>query len=126
METTRQEKAQTSVDQTPVNQPAETAARPSSLWQQLSGAFGGGDRRSLFSKRGTNAAGVKAGRIFRHSDGKGRSETATVIGLCEILGMPHVRYDLRIDQPGHRPFEDGPRVLGMKTFVEHFCEPVGS
>ena len=102
-----------------------TTARPNSLWQQLSGALGG-DRRGLFSRRGTNPDRVKAGRIFRHSDGSGRSETATVIGLCEILGMPHVRYDLRIDQPGHRPFEDGPRVLGMKTFVEHFCEPIKS
>jgi hypothetical protein len=40
--------------------------------------------------------------------------------------MPHVRYDLRIEHPGRRPFEDGPRVLGIKTFLEHFCEPVGS
>lgn len=104
-----------------------STARPASFWQQLSGAFGGGgERRGLFSRRGADPASVKSGRIFRHSDGKGRSETATVIDLCEILGMPHVRYDLRIDQPGHRPFEDGPRVLGMKTFVEHFSEPVGS
>jgi hypothetical protein len=40
--------------------------------------------------------------------------------------MTHVRYDLRIERPGHRPFEDGPRVLGIKTFLEHFSEPVGS
>lgn len=113
MLTTRQEKT--------------SAARPASLWQQLSGAFGAsGDRRGLFSKRGANPESVKPGRIFRFSNEKGRSETATVIDLCEILGMPHVRYDLRIDQPGHRPFEDGPRVLGMKTFLEHFSEPVGS
>lgn len=112
MLTTRQEKTST--------------ARPASLWQQLSGALGGGERRGLFAKRGADPARVKPGRIFRCSDNKGRCETATVIDLCEILGMPHVRYDLRIDQPGHRPFEDGPRVLGMKTFVEHFSEAVGS
>ncbi len=103
-----------------------TTARPASLWRQLSGAFSGGEGRSLFSKRSVDPANVKAGRVFCHNDGTGRCETATVVGLCDILGMPHVRYDLRIDQPGHRPFEDGSRVLGMKTFIEHFREPVGS
>jgi len=102
------------------------SGRGTGLWQSLSGVLGGGDRRSLFSRKGANPQQVKAGRMFRHDDGAGRTETAKVIGLCEILGMTHVRYDLRIDQPGHRPFEDGPRVLGMKTFLEHFCEPVGS
>jgi len=105
---------------------ARADARPGSFWQNLSGALTGHGERRLFGRRGLNTEQVKAGRVFRHSDGKGRLETATVIGLCEILGMTHVRYDLRIDQPGRRPFEDGPRVLGMKTFLEHFCEPIGS
>jgi len=104
----------------------ERRPRSTSFWQNLSGALGGGDRRSLFSKRGANPIEVKAGRVFRHNDGSGRLESATVIGLCEILGMTHVRFELRIDQPGHRPFEDGPRVLGIKTFLDHFCEPVSS
>ncbi len=118
MMNTRQAKTQTT---------AQAPARASGFWQSLSGALGGtGDRRSLFSRKGANPGQVKAGRLFRHDDGKGRQETATVIGLCEILGMTHVRFDLRIDQPGQRPFEDGPRVLGMKTFLEHFSEPIGS
>ena len=98
------------------------------FWQNLSGALTGhGERRSLFGRRGANLDQVKAGRVFRHVGAKsGRQETATVIDLCEILGMTHVRYDLRIDKPGQRPFEDGPRVLGLKTFLEHFCEPVSS
>lgn len=108
-------------------QPTERPiARPTSLWQSLSGALTGHGERRLFGRRGLNTEQVKAGRVFRHADGKGRLETATVVGLCEILGMTHVRYDLRIDQPGRRPFEDGPRVLGIKTFLEHFSEPVGS
>lgn len=116
------------VDTTPQDTaPAERPiARPASLWQSLSGAFTGHGERRLFGRRGLNLEQVKAGRVFRHADGKGRQETATVIGLCDILGMAHVRYDLRIDQPGRRPFEDGPRVLGIKTFLDHFCEPVGS
>jgi len=104
----------------------KSRARSTSFWQNLSGALGGGDRRSLFNRRGANPAEVKAGRVFRHDDGSGRLESATVIGLCEILGMTHVRFDLRIDQPGHRPFEDGPRVLGIKTFLNHFSDPVSS
>jgi hypothetical protein len=100
--------------------------RPATFWQNLSGALTGNGERRLFGRRGANAERVKAGRVFRHADGKGRLETATVIGFCDILGMTHVRYDLRIDQPGRVPFEDGPRVLGIKTFLEHFCEPVGS
>ena len=123
MITTRQAKTQNTASQTT----GQTSPRPNSFWQNLSGALGGsGDRRSLFSRRGANPDQVKAGRVFRHDDGQGRMETATVIGLCEILGMTHVRYDLRIDQPGHRPFEDGPRVLGMKTFLDHFCESIRS
>jgi len=97
------------------------------FWQNLSGALSGhGERRSLFGRRGVDLDQVKEGRVFRHDDRNGRQETATVIGLCEILGRTHVRYDLRIDKPGQRPFEDGPRVLGLKTFLEHFCEPVSS
>lgn len=126
MITTRQTKARTMAQGTTQQTTAQGAPRSNSFWQNLSGALGGGERRGLFSRRGVNANQVKAGRVFRHDDGSGRQETATVIGLCEILGMTHVRYDLRIDQPGHRPFEDGPRVLGMKTFLEHFCEPVTS
>ena len=102
------------------------AQRPASFWQNLSGALTGHGDRRLFGRRGAHTEQVKAGRVFRCADNKGRQETATVIGLCEILGMTHVRYELRIDQPGHRPFEDGPRVLGIKTFLEHFCEPIGS
>lgn len=103
------------------------AARAPRFWQNLSGALTGhGERRSLFGRRGLDTSQVKAGRMFRHRDAKGRLETAKVIGFCEILGLTHVRYDLRIDQPGHRPFEDGPRVLGLKTFLERFSEPVGS
>ena len=103
-----------------------SSGRSAGFWQNLSGALTGHGERRLFNRRGANPTQVKAGRVFRHDDGTGRQETATVIGLCEILGMTHVRYDLRIDQPGHRPFEDGPRVLGMKTFLDHFCHPVGS
>ena len=103
-----------------------STARPASFWQNLSGALTGQGERRLFGRRGANTEQVKAGRVFRHADAKGRQETATVIGLCDILGMTHVRYELRIDHPGRRPFEDGPRVLGIKTFLEHFCEPVGS
>ena len=118
MQDTRRAKTQTTEQATP---------RSGGFWQSLSGALSGtGDRRNLFSRKGASPAHVKAGRLFRHDDGSGRLETATVIGLCEILGMTHVRFDLRIDQPGHRPFEDGPRVLGMKTFLEHFCEPITS
>jgi len=103
-----------------------SASRSSGFWQNLSGALTGHGERRLFNRRGANPEQVKAGRVFRRADSKGRQETATVIGLCEILGMTHVRYDLRIDQPGHRPFEDGPRVLGMKTFLDHFCDAAGS
>ena len=103
-----------------------SAPRSAGFWQNLSGALTGQGERRLFGRRGLNTEQVKAGRVFRRASGKGRQETATVIGLCEILGMTHVRYDLRIEKPGQRPFEDGPRVLGIKTFLEHFCEPVGS
>ncbi|MEQ8357758.1 MAG: hypothetical protein RH942_19650 [Kiloniellaceae bacterium] len=106
---------------------AQTPQRATGFWQSLSGALSGqGERRSLFSRKGANPTEIRAGRMFRYDNGSGRLETATVIGLCEILGMTHVRYDLRIDKPGHRPFEDGPRVLGMKCFLEHFREPIGS
>jgi hypothetical protein len=103
-----------------------SGTRSAGFWQNLSEALIGQGERRLFRRRGPNTEQVKAGRMFRRVDGKGRQETATVVGLCEILGMTHVRYELRIDQPGHRPFEDGPRVLGMKIFLEHFHEPVGS
>lgn len=120
METTH---AEPEAAERPVTRPV---ARQGTFWRNLSCALTGTGERRLFGRRGLNMDQVKVGRVFRHADGKGRQETATIVGLCEILGMTHVRYDLRIDQPGRRPFEDGPRVLGIKTFLEHFCEPVGS
>ncbi|MGF1629384.1 MAG: hypothetical protein ACFCUT_07935 [Kiloniellaceae bacterium] len=103
-----------------------SGTRAGGFWHNLSGALTGHGERRLFGRRGLNTEQVKAGRVFRRVDAKGRQEIATVIGFCDILGMAHVRYDLRIEQTGHRPFEDGPRVLGIKTFIEHFCEPVSS
>lgn len=109
----------------PERSPGRPLVRPA-FWRSLSGALTGHGERRLFTRRGAQTEQVKPGRVFRYVDGKGRQETATVIGLCDILGMAHVRYDLRIEQPGRSPFEDGPRVLGLRTFLEHFCESVGS
>src|SRR3546814_13727035 len=86
----------------------ETTTRPATFWQNLSGALTGHGKRRLFGRRGTNTEQVKAGRVFRHADGKGRLETATALGPCDILGLAHGRYHPRTHHPSASPFPDCP------------------
>jgi|GEM_PF-4668927 len=80
---------------------------------------------SLFagSKR-SKAADVKVGASFRFTDKDGKVETARVLDLIDILDHAHVKYTLRIEGPGQVPFEDGPRVMNLQSFVKHFAEPL--
>src|SRR3546814_11258339 len=87
---------------------ARPVARQGTFWRNLSGALTGTGERRLFGRRGLNMDQVQVGRVFRHAGGKGRQETATIVGLCEILGMTHVRSDLRLAHTGPRPSRDGP------------------
>src|SRR3546814_13162772 len=93
----------------------ETTTRPATFWQNLSGALTGHGERRLFGRRGTNTEQVKAGRVFRHADGQGRLETATVLGLCDIPGLAHVRSHPLHDPPGPPPLAAPPPAPTLQT-----------
>ncbi len=80
------------------------------------------ERRKFFVKRDGGIEFVRDGAVFRHDAGDGRFETATVLCLCDILNMVHVKYMLRIERPQQLAFEDGPRVINLRSFIEHFSE----
>jgi len=84
-----------------------------SWWSNL---FAGGGR--------SKAADVEKGASFRFADKDGKVEIATVLTLIDILDHAHVKYMLRIEGPSQVPFEDGPRVMNLQSFVKHFAEPL--
>ncbi len=96
--------------------------------QPLSGRGGGQARnRSPILGRLLNPTPeVAQGEVYRHRDADGRQEIATVVGMCEILDMPHVKFRLRIERPEYEPFEGGERVINLKTFRQHFSEQLDS
>lgn len=81
-----------------------------------------GERSPILGRLLGPRAEVAPGEVYRHRDADGRIEIATVVGMCEILEMPHVKFRLRIERPDYEPFEGGERVINLKTFRQHFGE----
>jgi hypothetical protein len=81
--------------------------------------------RSFLFKRDRGAERVKEGAIFRHYGPGQQVETAQVLHIQQdFLGIPHVRFSVRIERPDRGRFEDGPRILNLQDFVHYFSDQV--
>lgn len=82
---------------------------------------------NIFLKRGGAFEYIKAGQRFRRRGAGHLVETARVLAICsDGAGIPHVRYQVRIERPQLRPVEDGPRILNLRSFIERYRERAGA
>ena len=50
-------------------------------------------------------------------------ETAEVLSVgTDSYGIPHVRFSLTFQRPDRNVFNEGPRMLALKTFAERYTE----
>jgi hypothetical protein len=72
-----------------------------------------------------NPSGVKPGESFRRREDAHLVETATVLGLREdLLGIPHVLFKIAIACSDSNCFEEGSRILALRSFLDAYPERV--
>ena len=64
---------------------------------------------------------VSAGSVYCVTRPGNLVETATVVSVNDdSFGIPHVRYQVSIGRSDRHVFEEGPRVLALSCFAEHY------
>jgi hypothetical protein len=68
---------------------------------------------------------LKPGDSYCRHHGNRVTETATVLNLCsDLLGIPHVRFNVAFDRVDSGRFEGGLRMLSLESFVDVYRERV--
>ena len=76
---------------------------------------------------GQVSLGRERGNLFIHRGRNLEPMRARVLSIfSDVVGIPHVRYDIVIEHPTKKRFEDGPRILNIHSFTERFKERVAS
>ena len=87
-----------------------------------SGATG---HMALLLKRNGASGQVEAGDKFRRIRVDQTVETAEVKTIYrDLLGIPHVRFELNLEHPYRGPQREGLRALALSVFASHFPERV--
>ena len=82
---------------------------------------------ALKSKKELTADDVREGSVFRLVRGDNMVETATVLSVTpDSCGIPHVSYEVSIGRQDHQVFTEGPRVLSLSSFAQHYPEQLAS
>lgn len=87
------------------------------------GAKLGRERSNLFIRRGRDMELLKAGDVYQKKVAPDDHfvEQARVLSIfSDVVGIPHVRYNVVIEHPNKERFEDGPRILNIHSFTERF------
>ena len=72
-------------------------------------------------RREREASEIKPGDIFRRIHADKTVETALVLGLQQgPIGIPHVRFSVHFERSRFAFFDDGPRILALARFTEHY------
>ncbi len=80
---------------------------------------------SMFFKRGDQIEYIKTGSTFRCVHADRMVETAEVISVyTDTFGIPHIRYSVSFERPYRERLQDGPRILVLRSFFDHFSERV--
>ena len=79
----------------------------------------GGERSSMFIKRGRALEFVKSGSLFHRTRPDKSVETARIIGMrTDSFGIAHVRYEVSIfKRQRASAYFDGPRTLALAAFT---------
>jgi hypothetical protein len=81
----------------------------------------------MFFKRGDRLEYIKTGSTFRCVHKDRTVETAEVISVyTDAYGIPHVRYSVSFERPYRERFQEGSRILALRSFFDHFSERVNA
>jgi len=79
----------------------------------------------LTLRRNGTSGQVEAGAKFRRTRIDQTVETAEVKNIYrDLLGIPHVRFELNLQHPYRGPSREGLRALALSVFATHFPERV--
>lgn len=76
---------------------------------------------AMNSRNDSDTEWVRAGSVYRIALRDNLVETATVLSVDDdSFGIPHVHYQVRIGRSDNHVFEEGPRMLALSCFAEHY------
>lgn len=78
---------------------------------------------ALKSKKELSADEVREGSVFRVVRSDNMVETAKVLSVtADCCGIPHVSYEVSIGREDQEVSTEGPRVLSLSSFAQHYPE----
>ena len=82
--------------------------------------------RSMLFRRGAKVADdVQPGSTFQRIHADDLIETAKVLSIAEDpYGIPHVKFLVSFRRPNRNTFDEGNRMLALKTFSDRYKERV--
>ncbi len=81
--------------------------------------------RSMLFRRGNDADDVQPGSTFQRIHADDLIETAKVLSIAEdTYGIPHVKFLVSFRRPNRNTFDEGNRMLALKSFADRYKERV--
>ncbi len=81
--------------------------------------------RSMLFRRDNPADSVLPGLTFQRVHADDMIETAKVLSVDEDpYGIPHVKFLVSFRRPNRNSFDEGNRMLALKTFADRYRERV--
>jgi hypothetical protein len=80
---------------------------------------------SMFFRRGKAIEYVRPGNIFRRVHEDNLLETAEIVSVgTDAYGIPHVRFNVTFSRPNRFSYDEGSRMLALRSFAERYRERV--
>jgi hypothetical protein len=80
---------------------------------------------SMFFRRGQAFEYVRPGNMFRCVHDDDLEETAEILSVgTDAYGIPHVKFNVTFSRPNRFAYEEGNRMLALRSFAERYRERV--
>lgn len=80
---------------------------------------------SIFFRRDDRMEYVRPGSTFQRVHADDMIETARVEAVAtDAYGIPHVKFRVSFRRPNRHSFDEGSRMLALKTFADRYRERV--
>ncbi len=81
--------------------------------------------RSMLFGRRNDTESVQPGSTFQRVHADDLIETAKVLSVAEDpYGIPHVKFQVSFRRPNRNTFDEGNRMLALKTFADRYKDQV--
>lgn len=89
--------------------------------------LGGKGFADIFFGRENSEDAVLPGTIFRRVHEDNLIETAAVESVRpDPYGIPHVRFKVNFSRRNRFSYDEGTRILALRSFVDHYSEQVSA